>query len=181
MKWSEAKPDITIKKYSDILREMPLDRGLEIISKPHAGLILCETKCWADMINHITPHRVEMGGLLIGCTYHSEINESFITKCNRAIPAKNHDSSPVSLRMDADVWADANAQLAEKELVVGWYHSHPNLGAFFSGTDRYNQKANFNSFFHVGVVIDPVRDEKAAFTGQDSTEVRNDCFIVGSF
>ena len=71
--------------------------------------------------------------------------------------------------------------MAEKELVVGWYHSHPNLGAFFSGTDRYNQKANFNSFFHVGVVIDPVRDEKAAFTGQDSTEVRSDCFIVGNF
>ncbi len=42
-------------------------------------------------------------------------------------------------------------------MVVGWYHSHPNLGAFFSGTDRATQRAFFNRPYSVGLVVDPVR------------------------
>jgi proteasome lid subunit RPN8/RPN11 len=39
--------------------------------------------------------------------------------------------------------------------VVGWYHSHPGLSAFLSGTDKETQRKYFNLPHHVAVVIDP--------------------------
>ena len=53
-------------------------------------------------------------------------------------------------------------------MVVGWYHSHPNRGAFFSGTDRRTQRALFTQSYSIGLVIDPVRGEEAWFWGPDS-------------
>jgi proteasome lid subunit RPN8/RPN11 len=57
------------------------------------------------------------------------------------------------------------------ERVVGWFHSHPDIGAFFSGTDRRTQAAFFAQAFSVGWVIDPVRGEEAWFLGADARDV----------
>ena len=51
-------------------------------------------------------------------------------------------------------------------------------GAFFSGTDRMNQQANFSSQFHIGIVIDHIRDEYAVFYGKDSIQIDNNNVIV---
>jgi proteasome lid subunit RPN8/RPN11 len=52
--------------------------------------------------------------------------------------------------------------------VVGWYHSHPGLGAFFSHTDRRTQQAFFAHAYSVGWVVDPLRGESAWFVGPRS-------------
>ncbi|MCY1311905.1 hypothetical protein D9M70_622700 [compost metagenome] len=59
--------------------------------------------------------------------------------------------------------------------MVGWYHSHPNLGAFFSGVDRKTQKDFFNSNYNLGLVIDPIRNEEKWFISSESIEVNPNC------
>ena len=57
-------------------------------------------------------------------------------------------------------------------MVVGWYHSHPDLGVSFSGTDRATQRVFFNRTYSVGLVVDPVRGEEAWFIGPDSVPLK---------
>lgn len=53
------------------------------------------------------------------------------------------------------------SQTGRTEAVVGWYHSHPGFGCWFSGTD-VNTQASFEQLHPrvVGVVVDPVQSVK---------------------
>merc|ERR1719437_309003 len=53
---------------------------------------------------------------------------------------------------------DMLKQTGRTEMVVGWYHSHPGFGCWFSGTD-VNTQQSFEQLNPraVGVVIDPVQ------------------------
>jgi proteasome lid subunit RPN8/RPN11 len=73
--------------------------------------------------------------------------------------------------MNSTIWEDARNQISTDRFVIGWYHSHPNLGAFFSGTDRKTQREFFNREYHLGLVIDPVRNEERWFYGSESGAV----------
>ncbi|CDJ61250.1 26S proteasome non-ATPase subunit, putative [Eimeria maxima] len=55
------------------------------------------------------------------------------------------------------------------EMVVGWYHSHPGFGCWFSGTD-VNTQQSFEQLNQraVGVVVDPIQSVKG--------KVVMDCF-----
>jgi hypothetical protein len=66
--------------------------------------------------------------------------------------------------MGTEVWNRASLLLQNGLMVVGWYHSHPNLGVFFSGTDRATQSAFFTSL-RLGLVIDPIRKDEVFFGG----------------
>jgi proteasome lid subunit RPN8/RPN11 len=112
------------------------------------------------------PH--EQGGLLCGSLYRSARGAIDAVEIRAAVPAVDFESSGVSLRMETGVWDRAREALAPGEIVVGWYHSHPDLGAFFSGTDRRTQAAFFNHPFSLGWVIDPLRREEAWFRGAKS-------------
>jgi proteasome lid subunit RPN8/RPN11 len=49
--------------------------------------------------------------------------------------------------------------------VIGWYHTHPGMGAFLSPTDLRTQQLYFQSRWQIAVVIDPVRRETRIFFG----------------
>ncbi len=48
--------------------------------------------------------------------------------------------------------------------VVGWWHSHPDLGCFLSPTDLRTQQHFFPESYQVALVIDPIRDTYDFFT-----------------
>jgi len=56
---------------------------------------------------------------------------------------------------------DMLKQTGRPEMVVGWYHSHPGMGCWFSGTD-INTQQSFEQLNPraVGVVIDPIQSVK---------------------
>lgn len=56
----------------------------------------------------------------------------------------------------------------EGEVTAGWWHSHPNLGIFFSGIDKDNQRTVYGKGWQVGLVVDPIRDQWGMFRGKDS-------------
>jgi proteasome lid subunit RPN8/RPN11 len=59
--------------------------------------------------------------------------------------------------------ASEYGQRGRKKSIVGWYHSHPELGCFVSGTDFETQR-RFQALFPdaVGLVIDPSPPERLA-------------------
>jgi proteasome lid subunit RPN8/RPN11 len=49
-------------------------------------------------------------------------------------------------------------------LVIGWWHSHINLGCFLSPTDIYTQQCFFPESYQIALVVDPIREEFKFFT-----------------
>lgn len=132
--------------------------------------------------NHLKQDSMEMGGLLVGKVYESHIlkRDYVLVEITESVPSDECRSTNVSLEMGTDVWNKARELLVDGNTIVGWYHSHPNLGAFFSGTDRYTQKHFFHHPYSLGYVVDYIRDEEKWFVGKESEELKqviilNDC------
>lgn len=123
----------------------------------------------AEVLAHLSDRRVEQGGLLIGRAWlggtSSQPEGVSHVSVEKAIPADDADGSAIALRMETSVWTAARAALRPGQLIVGWYHSHPGLSAFFSDTDRRTQKAFFNHDYSIGWVIDPWTGDEALFIG----------------
>lgn len=54
--------------------------------------------------------------------------------------------------------------------VVGWWHSHINLGCFLSLTDIHTQEYFFPEPYQVALVVDPIREEVKFFTLDKSSK-----------
>jgi proteasome lid subunit RPN8/RPN11 len=110
----------------------------------------------AKIIRHASrfPHR-EIAGFLIGKV--SKEGELYIFD---AMSGK-HQGTSTSVILDESIMAQIAEDLekyGEELAIVGWYHSHPGLGAhFMSSTDVQTQKV-YQSYFPkaVALVIDPV-------------------------
>lgn len=66
--------------------------------------------------------------------------------------------------------------MPEGDRFLGWFHTHPDLKAWFSGTDLETQKslqkyANSGDMDILGVVYDPIQDDLKAFCGGDSKNI----------
>ena len=126
-----------------------------------------------DVKAHLRTRDVEQGGLLVGRAFCDPQTGTLahvrITAC---APADDSQGTAFSLRMGARVWQAAQALMRPDELIVGRYHSHPGLSAFFSDTDRQTQRAFFNNPYSVGWVIDPTDGDEALFLGGDCAPVR---------
>ena len=101
---------------------------------------------------------VELGGLLLGRVYAH--NHHTFVEVEQAIPAESADKGSVHFTFTADTWSQLNkASAAFPELtVVGWFHTHPNLGVFFSSDDEVVH-ATFPHRWMVGLVVDPLREQ----------------------
>jgi proteasome lid subunit RPN8/RPN11 len=139
-----------------------LDDGLPVV------VLAAEARALAE--RHVAPSRLERGGLLLGEPFRRAADDSAIALVHvrAAVPSDADDATAISLRMEADVWSRAREVLRTGEVVVGWFHSHPGIGAFFSETDRRTQAAFFRHPFSAGWVIDPLRQEEAWFLGADA-------------
>jgi proteasome lid subunit RPN8/RPN11 len=152
------------------------DLALASTNLPHVAI----TKDAAAQMNaHLIQSSLEQGGLLLGRVFRShdqlasdQFDSIVITQ---AVAATAATGTEFSLRMEAQVWQAANSlclQLGEHTKVVGWYHSHPGLGAFFSSTDCQTQAAFFNHAYSVGIVIDPTTEQLAGFIGAKSQPIQ---------
>ncbi len=102
----------------------------------------------------------ELGGVLLG--HAKEIGESLWIEVIAAIPANSEDHGPVHFKFTADTWAKLHEDRTKRYPnldIVGWFHTHPNLGVFYSADDVIVHSAAFTMPWHVGLVLDPVRSE----------------------
>lgn len=108
--------------------------------------------------------RKELGGFLLGTSYQS--NGRLYVEVEAALIAHSDKNGPVHFTFTADSWARAHQEREEfyPELeIVGWFHSHPDLGVFYSSDDVTVHTTAFSSLWHVGLVVDPVRREACLF------------------
>ena len=182
MRWVEETPRLPLQPLdalagrapalADIARQTAAAPGLQIAITAHAH---------AATLRHLAGHPEECGGLLLGEVFADgdDPARSRAVLVTQAIAAEGFASTAISLRMSSDVWERARGRLGPLELVVGWYHSHPGLGAFFSATDRRTQRAFFPHAYSVGWVVDPSSDESAWFVGRDATAPGSVLYCVG--
>jgi proteasome lid subunit RPN8/RPN11 len=168
IRWQDA-PSEPLVRPIDALRLRLADGDAEAVESRFAGetLVLVTAGARDAAARHVVGQRDEQGGLLLGTPFARDPASGAVdvVLVRTAVGAVDFSSSGVSLRMEAGVWDRARQALEPGELVVGWFHSHPGLGAFFSETDRRTQAAFFAHAFSVGWVIDPFRDEEAWFLG----------------
>lgn len=110
----------------------------------------------------------ETGGLLGGsfvrdatgaCTVVAAVVEATVANAG---PTHVHWSGPALVRA-----RDALAQRHPDLEPIGWWHTHPNMGAFFSGEDRREQ-ATWPREEHVGIVVGGHGDVFGVFHGPES-------------
>ncbi|MDH7603065.1 MAG: Mov34/MPN/PAD-1 family protein [Armatimonadota bacterium] len=121
----------------------------------------------------------EVGGVLVG-EYCRSGNRYYI-QVNDIIRADMAESTGVSLTFTHDAWEHIYAQLAERdsrERIIGWYHSHPQLGVFLSKEDEFIHQHYFADPYHVALVVDPKLGEWAVFEWSGESLVRAAGFYV---
>lgn len=106
----------------------------------------------------------EVGGAMLGRAFRS--NGQAYVEVRAAIPAVTNDHGPVHFTFTADAWSQLHKDRSENypDLdIIGWFHTHPDLGVFYSSDDVVVHSAAFTLPWHVGMVIDPIRRETAFF------------------
>lgn len=174
MKWHNVKPDILACPLADMIGGWSFIDIVEILRQTaEYPLVVMPESIRKKIMEHLNSQNVELGGLLVGSVVsHDDLNDGVVVIVIKdAVQSHDFDSTSVSLSMGAEVWQSANRACTNETFVIGWYHSHPNLGAYFSGVDRKTQKDFFNSSYNLGLVIDPIRGEEKWFVGEDSIEL----------
>ncbi len=123
----------------------------------------------------------EQGGVLVGQAYFDPEEERYFTLVKVAIPALETEGTPVHLQFTPESWKYISGMIEEAhpdQVIVGWYHSHPGLSVFMSGTDRATQKAFFNHPWNLAVVVDPLQRQTGWFSGEDCLDMNRSQVIA---
>lgn len=126
-----------------------------------------------DAVKKIAAHalgemRSEVGGVLLGAAYRK--GDELYVEVYAALPAQSDDHGPIHFTFNADAWAGVHRDKAERypDLdIVGWFHTHPGLGIFFSGDDVVVHSAAFVLPWHIAMVIDPLSKRMGCFAWDD--------------
>jgi proteasome lid subunit RPN8/RPN11 len=174
MHWSEQPPDAAAGDLRQFLQTLPAVDALSVIRHVRVShLIVWGSECRDGILAHVGRGRTELGGLLLGEAFvgDSSLTTRPVVMVDTFIPSRKFRSTGVSLEMGTAIWTELADRLSANRLVVGWYHSHPDLGAFFSSTDRSTQRAFFGNVYSLGLVVDPFREEEAWFGGPDAIPI----------
>ncbi|MFM0096390.1 Mov34/MPN/PAD-1 family protein [Paraburkholderia nemoris] len=174
MKWNELPPDVAQLSVNDLTPRLGFVDAMRVLGLPAGSppVVLFRTDAALRVEAHARSRSVELGGLLVGNVFSETANNRVVAiEVCEAVPSEQFDSTSVSLSMSPQVWQEAAAFRKNDLHVVGWYHTHPNLGAFFSGTDRTTQRGFFREAYSLGVVFDPIRNEEAWFIGPEAEPV----------
>jgi proteasome lid subunit RPN8/RPN11 len=131
-------------------------------------IVALASSALASAWEHVCNSELERGGLLVGEPIANADDDPSpaLVHVRAAVAGLDDEATSLWLRLHTGVWDAARAALQPGEVVVGWFHSHPGIGAFFSGTDRRTQADFFHHPFSLGWVIDPQRREQAWFVGR---------------
>jgi proteasome lid subunit RPN8/RPN11 len=141
-----------------------------------------EIECSQELLNKLEEHcfsetKVEVGGFLIGKILENK------TTVSRIVPAKHTVSKSTQLTFTHKTW-DAILEEIKKsgtdDVLIGWYHSHPNFGVFLSDHDQFIQNNFFKEDGKVTIVVDPIRGLRGWFYSQNGKycQLNSTIFII---
>lgn len=132
-----------------------------------------------DFLNHDISR--EHGGVLVGEPFFDSDQDRYFINIIAAIPAQKTEGNQVHLQFTPNAWSFISGIMEEnfpELMIVGWYHSHPGLGVFMSGTDRATQNAFFNHPWSLAIVIDPIAKKTGWFSGTTCDEMFSEQVII---
>ncbi|MHC4778916.1 MAG: M67 family metallopeptidase [Planctomycetota bacterium] len=121
----------------------------------------------------------EQGGFLVGGRF-VEGGEEFIW-VRKFVEGRGIEGRAASARFTADSFGEAWRSIEVggpydySPLLLGWFHTHPGLGAFLSDADRFIHENFFDLPFLVAMVADPVREELLLYRWREG-ELRSSGF-----
>lgn len=113
----------------------------------------------------------EVGGFLLGHDDQPEGREGIDVYITASLRATNVNTGPTRIEFTHDTWLAFHEEREQKypgRQVVGWYHTHPNVGVFLSSYDAFIHRGYFNGPSKVALVIDPVRKDAGFFKWVDN-------------
>ncbi len=166
--------DLKLKVKAEALNQ--LTQGLDQPNINHLEIDRVYIK--PEAFNHLKQHlqsnlRVEQGGILFGNTYQDPIFGIYV-EITASVPAPATVGTGAHLEFTSDSWLAIMDEAKTKypnANIVGWYHSHPNIGVFMSGTDMRTQQAFFYHDWSVSIVHDPVKQTTGFFLGKNAIPV----------
>jgi len=169
IEWVEC--DDVYKPTEKPFQEFTAER--DIPSKFSQVYILEEAR--SDLIRHLEADvRVEHGGILFGQAY-TDPECGIYVEITAAVAAPATIGTGAHLEFTPDSWQgimDYTKAAHPAANIVGWYHSHPNIGVFMSGTDMRTQQAFFRHPWCLSIVYDPVRRQIGYFLGEKAKRVK---------
>ncbi|MEX2237223.1 MAG: Mov34/MPN/PAD-1 family protein [Dehalococcoidia bacterium] len=115
----------------------------------------------------------EVGGLLLGEGGSDEAGRPTAV-VNHVLPVRSSDSSGTHFSFGGQGLKDAYDQIDEHfpdAKIVGWYHSHPRMSVFMSGTDLNSHGSLWRKAWQIAIVVEPASDQ-IGFFGWDGGEIR---------
>jgi proteasome lid subunit RPN8/RPN11 len=139
---------------------MPAFLDYQSRDQTRVRVVIPRTAC-DEMIDHArvsARHEVEVGGFLVG-TAEEPSPKNFLVTVTDVLRARPRDSSMSHVEFGPDAWNSLHKEFddrfeAEGKVRLGWYHTHPNQGIFFSGPDL-NSHLDWKRPYQFGLVIDP--------------------------
>ena len=119
--------------------------------------------------------RVEQGGVLLGKRCYDPEKDIHFAVVTKVITADDAIGSSGHLDITHECWKKIhdmkdiyNEKSVENAIILGWFHTHPNmLSCFMSGTDRNTQNLFFNGDNTYSIVINPQRHLLKAFRSKE--------------
>lgn len=135
----------------------------------------------ARIVSHLAEKlSVEVMGVLVG-RWHRDADGPFVL-VSESIRCDKAKSQAGDVTLTHEAWNEVNREMDTRftELsIVGWYHSHPSFGVFFSERDRFIQESTFYGPGQIAYVGDPVAKTEGVFIWRDGRPALCRQFWVG--
>ena len=149
----------------------------QLIFKPQAVKQLQRHIDWG---RPTSKNAVEQQGILLGSVYRTPSGYSGVVEAvllSDAIGDRVYVESAHSEWSKMDRQMDELNQTRKHKLVkLGWWHTHPNMSIFMSGTDRETQSNYFYKDWQFAVVLNPQAKKWGVFIGEQAEPCAG-CFL----
>ncbi|MHB8807210.1 MAG: M67 family metallopeptidase [Anaerolineaceae bacterium] len=97
----------------------------------------------------------EVGGFLLGKPLIDKKTSTHLTYIEEIVEGV-YDSTPTFVTIHSESFHRVEIKRKERNLIlVGYYHSHPQMPIFQSGTDLYDFTNYFQEIYQIAIVINP--------------------------
>ncbi len=107
---------------------------------------------------------VEVCGVLLGEI--KEFDGEWRCIISDVIEGEHASEKGISVTFTHETWNHVHTimdSLEDDTKMVGWFHTHPGFGIFYSNQDAFIQNQFFNEVWMPGIVVDPIADDLGVF------------------
>ena len=167
--WEELAP--LVPEVCDLSSVLSVRDFQALQALPPGLAVAVNADVLAASMAHAESSPDEIMGLLRGRVLHDVQTDRTVTLVLESQPLHAAQGSHTRVLASAESWHAAWPHMRDDLPIIGWYHSHPGFGIFFSGTDRQSQRNYLSQPWQVGLVVDPTSGEAGVFLGRECERV----------